>query len=157
MLHNASSGVHPKSLVGFAFILCISCLISVNKKKTIHLAVITTVWPAKWTFLLHSTDLWLHLDFFLAWWLILPQKYFFKKITNQNKPINHRHVVFFHYERRRKKVPNLYTDQPQLLYSMCITFKSCLLAATCAQLTSPQHTLFISVWNRWHSYRDWCL
>lgn len=48
---------------------------------------------------------------------------------------------------------DLYTDQPLLLFSMCITFKPCLPAATLAPSTSPLHTL-VSVWHRWHSYRQ---
>lgn len=45
----------------------------------------------------------------------------------------------------------LYTD---LLFSMCITFRSSLPAATLAPPTSPRHMLLVSVWHRWHSYRQ---
>lgn len=66
------------------------------------------------------------------------------------KTINHRHFLkyIFYWG------ADLCTDQPRLLVSMCITFKSCLPAATLAPPTSPRHTLLISVWHRWRSYRQ---
>lgn len=99
-------------------------------------------WALKWPTTLCCFVLFLH----CSW---LPKKYILG-IRNQNKTINHRH--FFKYIFYWGA--DLCTDQPRLLVSMCITFKSCLPAATLAPPTSPRHTLLISVWHRWRSYRQ---
>lgn len=105
---------------------------------------------------MHSTEPRFSFTFFPNMMINLLQKYCFWKQKSNQAHQSQAIFTFFFFFLVSKGGWRLdsYTDRPWLLFSMCITFKSCLAAATLAPPTSPRHTLLFSMWHRWHSYRQ---